>query len=355
MEEESVDILHRLMKATGPSGFEEETVLVWLEEAVGVTGRTWVDTHGNGFAVVNEGGSPRVMLAGHADTIGFIITYIHEDGYLSFATIGMWDLQILPGQRIRIKGKGGMIKGVIGRKPVHALSKEERERVVKVDDLWIDIGASDKKQASALVEVGDPAVLDYEDFVELNNHRITGYGMDNRVGAFVVLEALRLVSKMGTSAAVFSVATVQEEIGLRGAQTASFGIDPQAAIAVDLTHATDIPGVDREKKALGEVSIGNGPVITRGPNINPTLYKLLVGTADERGIPYQTKGAPSVTLTDANVIQVTRSGVPTALVSVPSRYMHSPCELVCLEDCTNAFKLIAYTVTRIHEIIDSIP
>jgi len=342
------------METVCPSGFEESISRVWREEADRFADRIWVDMHGNSFAVVNEGGSPRVMLAGHADEIGLMITYIDENGYLSFTGIGGWDTQVLPGQRVRVQGKDGPVLGVIGRKPIHLLESEEQKKVVKFENLWIDIGAKDKDEASSLVEIGDPAVIDYG-FAELRNNLVVARGFDDRVGAFVVLEAARLLAAMKPKAAVYAVATVQEEVGLRGARTSAFGIDPQVGIAVDVGFATDTPGMGEEKKKVGEVMMGKGPIIARGPNINPKLFELFVKIAKEQKIPYQIEGAPRGTGTDANAIQLNRAGVATGLISIPNRYMHSPCEIVHLDDLENIAKLIAHTIAAIEETRDFIP
>ena len=354
MQQESFDFLRRYMGSTSPSGFEEEASLLWRKEADRFADRTWVDLHGNSFALLNEGGSPRVMLAGHADEIGLMITYVDEKGYLSFTGIGGWDPQVLPGQRVRIRGKGGPVLGVIGRKPIHLLEEEERKKAVKMEDLWIDIGAKDKQEAATLVEIGDPAVLDYG-FAELRNDLVVARGFDDRVGAFVVLEAARLLATMRPKAVIYAVATVQEEIGLRGAKTSAFGIDPRVGIAVDVGFATDTPGMESEKKKVGDFAMGKGPIIARGPNINPPLFSLFVETAKEKKIPYQIEGTPRGTGTDANAIQLTRAGVATGLISVPNRYMHSPCEIVHLTDLENASKLIAYTAAKIDTKTDFLP
>ena len=354
MEKERVGFLHRCMETVCPSGFEEEISRIWRKEADRFAERTWADSHGNSFAVVNEGATPRVMLAGHADEIGLMITYIDDNGYLSFAGIGGWDPQVLPGQRVWIQGMTGPILGVIGRKPIHLLEEEERKKVVKIEDLWIDIGAKDKEDAASLVEIGDPTVLDYS-FAELRNDLVVSRGFDDRVGAFLILEAARLAAAMNPKASVYAVATVQEEVGLRGARTSAFGIDPHVGIAVDVGFATDTPGMDKEKKKVGEMTMGKGPIIARGPNINPKLFKLFVETAKEEKIPYQIEGAPRGTGTDANAIQLTRAGVATGLISVPNRYMHSPCEIVHLGDLENIARLIAHTVAKIDERTDFIP
>jgi putative aminopeptidase FrvX len=354
MEERSKEFLKRYMETISPSGFEGEAAKIWREEAERFANRTWVDLHGNSFALVHEGGSPRVMLAGHTDEIGFMISYIDENGFLYFRGIGGWDPQVLPGQRVWINTRAGRLTGVIGRKPIHLLEEEERKKVVKFEDLWIDIGAKDKKEAEGLVKIGDSAVLAYG-FEELRNGLAASRGFDDKSGAFVVLETARMLAQLNPKAEVYAVATVQEEVGLRGARTSAFGIDPQVGVAIDVGFATDTPGMEREKKMVGEAKMGKGPIIARGPNINGKLFELLVETAKEKEIPYQLEGAPRGTGTDANAIQLTRAGVATGLVSIPNRYMHSPCELVNLEDLENIYKLLAYTVEQIDDKTDFVP
>jgi len=348
MEARSLEFLKKLLRTISPSGFEEEAARVWLGEARTFADRVWTDAHGNAYALVNEGGSPRVMLAGHMDEIGLMITHIDEQGFLYFTTIGGWDPQILQGQRVWVRTREGRVLGVIGKKPIHLLKNEAREKVAKVEDLWIDIGVKSKEEAEKLVQIGDPAVLAYEP-QELRNGLLVARGVDDKVGAFVVLEAARLLSKLNPKAEVYAVATVQEEVGLRGARTSAFAIDPKVGIAVDVEFATDFPTMDAEKKRLGAVELGKGPVLVRGANINPKLFELLVETAQAEGIPYQLVGAPGGTGTDANVIQLTRAGVATGLLGVPNRYMHTPCEIVSLSDLENTCKLMAHAVARIDD------
>lgn len=354
MRKERVEFLFRYLKAISPSGFEQEAARIWREEAEGFAERVWVDLHGNSFAVVNEGKEPRIMLAGHTDEIGFMISHIDDKGYIYFRPIGGWDTQVLPGQRVWIRTKEGRVLGVIGRKPIHLLQDEERKKVVRFEDLWIDIGAKDKDEAKRRVSIGDPAVLAYTP-EELGDGLVVSRGIDDKIGAFVVLEALRILKDLSPKGAVYAVATVQEELGLRGARTSAFGINPKMGIAVDVTFSTDTPGTEGEKKKLGEIRLGGGPVIARGANVNPKLFELLVETAEREKIPYQIEAVPGATGTDANAIQLTRAGVATALVSVPNRYMHSPCEIVSLEDLENAAKLIAHTVARIDDDTDLLP
>jgi tetrahedral aminopeptidase len=354
METRRLEFFKKYMATICPTGYEEEASRVWLNEAGTFADRTWVDLHGNAFAVVNEGGSPRIMLAGHADEIGLQISYIDKEGYLYFSGLGGWDPQILPGQRVRIRTDQGLVLGVIGRKPIHLLDPEERKKVVELNNLWIDIGARDKEEAAGLVAIGDAGVLDY-DFVELRNGLVVARGLDDRVGAFTVLEAARLAKGLHPKAAIYAVATVQEEIGVRGATTSAYSIDPKVGIAVDVGFATDTPTLDSEKKRVGEADMGKGPIVVRGPNMSPNLFRLLQAAAKANDIPYQAQGYPRPTGTDARAIQVTRGGVATGLVEIPSRYMHSPSEIVHLDDVENAARLIAYTIAKIDDDTDLIP
>ena len=354
MQKERFEFLKRYMETICPTGFEEEASRVWRKEADRFADRTWVDQHINTFAVVNETGSPRIMLAGHADEIGLMVTHIDKDGYLFFTGLGGWDVQVLPGQRVRIRTKNETVLGVIGRKPIHLLDAEARKKVVKMEELWIDIGASDHDDAAGIVEIGDAGVLDY-DVAELRNGLFTARGFDDRIGAFVVLEAARLAAEMNPKAAIYAVATTQEEIGVRGATTSAFGIDPQVGIAVDVGHATDMPGMGKEKKMAGDVKMGAGPIVTRGPNINTRLYERIVETARSKEIPFQLHAYPRPTGTDARAIQVTRAGVATGLIGVPNRYMHSPGEVVHLDDVENCARLIAETIAGIDERASFLP
>jgi len=354
MDKGKVAFLERFLTTISPSGFETEAAAAWQEEAGSFAQRTWVDLHGNAFASLNESGAPRVMLAGHMDEIGLMVSHITDAGYIYARAVGGWDTQVLPGQRAWVQTKNGRVLGVIGRKPIHLLDDEDKKKVVKVEDLWIDIGAKSKAEAQKRVEIGDPIVLAHNPD-RLSDDFLVARGVDDRIGAFVVLEALRLAKALKPQAAVFAVATVQEEIGIRGARTSAYGLDPVVGIAVDVTHATDTPGTEGEKKKLGEIGLGKGPVIARGPNINPKLFDLLVATAEKAKIPYQVEPAPGGTGTDANAIQLNRAGVATALVSIPNRYMHSPCEVVSLTDVENAAKLVAHTVAKLDAQTDLVP
>lgn len=346
MDGQSRAFLERLLATISPSGYEDEAAAVIKEEAAGFADEVSVDVHGNVTVVVNKGGGPRVMLAGHMDEIGLQITNIDKDGFLRFTTIGGWDPQILQGQRVWIRTQAGRVPGVIGKKAIHLLRDEARKKVAQIEDMWIDIGARSEEEARRRVAVGDCAVLAHG-FEVLGDDLAVSRGMDDRCGAFVVVEAARLAARLGVRAEVHAVATVQEEIGLRGAITSAYRVEPQVAIAVDVTHATDYPTMKDERERMSRVRLGGGPVVARGPNINPRLFDLIMRTAQEAGIPVQVEAEPRGTGTDANAIQLSRGGVATGLVSVPNRYMHTPVEMVSLADLEHTYTLLAETIRRI--------
>lgn len=354
MKASSKQFLQELVSAVSPSGHEDEVAKVWEKEAEKFAGSISRDTHGNTDAVVNPGGNPRIMLSGHYDEIGFLITHIDDDGFLWIAPVGGWDPQIVQGQRALVRSRKGRVKGVIGKCPIHLLKPDARKRVMELGEMWVDIGATGRKDAERHVEIGDPIVLDHP-FVELLGDRAVSRAMDNRSGAFVVLEAARRSKSMKLAAEVHAVATVQEEIGLRGAKTAAYGINPLVGIAVDVTFATDQPGIGDAVRREGRIKLGEGPVLTRGANINQKLFELMVKTAKAEKIKIQITGEPGGTGTDANALQLSRAGVATALVGVPNRYMHSPCEMVSLKDLDACAKLIACTCARITPRTSFIP
>jgi endoglucanase len=282
-----------------------------------------------------------------------MITYIDDDGYLSFAGIGGWDTQVLVGQRVRLLGKQGDVIGVVGKKPIHLMKGDERERASKIEDLWLDIGASSRAEATQRVRIGGVGVIDAPVY-EFPNGRIVSRGLDNRIGAFTVLEALRLLAQDRPKATVAAVATSQEEVGdFVGARTAAFSFEPQAAIVVDVTFATDHP--DSNKKRYGDIRLGGGPVIERGSSNSPVVYEMLLEIAEKEGIPHSISVSPSTTGTDADAIHLARGGVATGVVSIPNRYMHSPNEMIALEDVENAARLIAAFVRTLSVETDFVP
>ncbi len=350
-----VVFLERLLNAAGPSGFEVAPARVWREEAEGFSDEVWTDVSGNTIAAIQGSGAPRVMLAGHIDEIGLQITYVDDDGFLFFDEIGGWDSQVLVGQRVRVLGSNGPVPGVIGKKPIHLMKKTEREKASETKELWVDLGAGTREEVAELgVRIGDPMVLD-AGMVRLAGDRIASRAVDNRIGAYVVLEALRLLSADPPAAATFAVATVQEEIAYSGggARASAFALEPDVALVVDVTFSTDVPDV--EKKELGEHTIGGGPVLSRGSASHPVVFDRLVDAAESEKISFTCQAAPRSTRTDADGIHLVRFGVPTGLVSVPNRYMHSPNELVSLRDLDRTARLLAAFVRRLEPDSDFRP
>ncbi|NIA21022.1 MAG: M20/M25/M40 family metallo-hydrolase [Anaerolineaceae bacterium] len=337
MRKDRLAFLEELMAAWCPSGFEERAQDVVRQRLGGKCDEVRTDVHGNVIAGVNVGAPLRVMLAGHADEIGLMVTHIDRYGFLYFQPIGGFDVSVLVGQRVLVHTAKGPVQGVVGRQPIHLMTAEQRKAVPKYEDLFIDIGARNGKDTKKRVRVSDPVTIDVE-MKYLLNDLVTSRGFDDRVGSFVVAETLLAVAAKKAKVALWSVSTVQEEIGLRGARTSAFGVDPQVGIAVDVGFTSDYPGVD--KKQVGDNKVGHGPIIARGPNINPIVAEGLERIAKARKIPHQFEAAPRATGTDANAIQISRAGVAAALVSVPNRYMHSPNEVVSLKDLDNAIRLL---------------
>jgi putative aminopeptidase FrvX len=330
-------LLDELLRAGAPSGYEGPAAKVW-RDAASFADEISVDGIGSTIARVGDG-SPLLAVVGHIDEIGLIVTHIDEKGFLWFAPVGGWDPQILVGQRVEIRGKDGPVLGVAGRKPIHLLEADQRKKVVELKGMHIDIGASDREEAEALIRVGDPVVIAAEP-MPVVGERLVSRAMDNRLGAYVALESLRRCAEgKGPGGAFAAVAAVQEEIGLFGARTAAFHVRPDIAIAVDVTHATDAPGVD--EKEIGSHPFGSGPAIGRGSTLSPHVFELLVETAEAEGIEYSISASGRGTSTDADVLQISRAGIPTGLVSIPLRYMHSPVEMVDLRDVEATVKLLA--------------
>jgi endoglucanase len=335
---ETPQLLSDLLGAPGPSGYEGPANEVWRDAASFATVSS--DSLGSSVARVgDEGARPLFAIVGHIDEIGLVITHVDEKGFLYFAPIGGWDSQILLGQRVRIQTKDGPVIGVIGRKPIHLLRDDARKKVVDLRDMHIDIGAADGDAALERVRIGDSAVI-AADPLPLNGRRLISRSLDNRLGVYVALEALREVEKSGgLKGQMAAVAAVQEEIGSKGALTTSFSLQPDLAIAVDVTHATDAPGI--EEKEQGRHHLGSGPVIGRGAILAPRIFELLVEAAERNDISYTIEASGRDTHTDADAIQIARSGIPAGLVSIPLRYMHSPVEMVDLTDVEATIELLA--------------
>lgn len=353
---QSIEFFKQLLCSPGPSGFEAAPARLWRAHAETFADTVTVDVSGNSFATLNPNGAPHLMLAGHMDEIGLMITHITDEGLLRCDGIGGWDPQVLVGQRILVLGRNGPVRGVIGKKPIHLMKSEEKEKASKLEDLWVDIGADSREDAAKQgVRVGDPAVIDAAVW-EMPNRRLVSRSIDNRVGSFVVLEALRtLALEHDFTARVTAAATAQEEIGHHGggARPGAYTLDPQVALVVDVTFATDVPGV--EKNDVGEHAMGSGPVLGRGSATHPLVFERLAEVAEENSIPYTIQASPRYTSTDADAIYLSRAGVATAVISIPNRYMHSPNEMISLDDVEATIRLIAAFARRLTPADDFLP
>lgn len=353
MRAESFTFLKTLVEAPSPSGYEQPAAAVFREYVTPLADEVTTDVMGSVHAVLKgKKNGPSVMIAGHIDEIGFMVTYITDDGYCAFAPIGGHDPQILPGARVDVHARDGVLRGVLGRLPIHLLEEDDRKKVVKMDRMFIDLGM-DGDAVKKQVRIGDPVTygVGLETF---GDGMAVSRAFDDKMGAWIAAEVLRSVKKAGGAAGdLIAAATVQEEIGLRGGTTSAYSQDPVVGIAVEVTHATDYLDVDKRK--FGEVLCGKGPSISRGANINPKVFELLCEAAEAEKIPYQVEGAPRGTGTDANAIQLSRGGKAAALVSVPLRYMHTPTEVLSLKDLENTVKLLAAFVRRLEPGTDFTP
>jgi endoglucanase len=292
------------------------------------------------------------VLDGHIDEIGLMVTYIDEEGYLYIDAIGGWDAQVLVGQRVHLSGRDGPVIGVIGKKPIHLMQGEERSQASKIEQMWVDIGAKSRSEALEYVRVGDVAVIDAP-LYNLPNQRLVSRSIDNRIGAFIVLEALRRLAAQRPTATVAAVAATQEEIRGGGAQTAAVGFAAQIALVVDVTFTTDHPGTNRQRD--GDVRLGGGPVLSRGSANSPLVFEHLRTLAEQADIPYQVQVTPRHTGTDADTIHAAGAGVATGVVSVPNRYMHSPNEMIDLTDVEHIIQLVVAFVRSVESVQQFIP
>ncbi len=333
------DVLRNLLTAPGPSGYEQAASAVFRDAAAAFAEVTH-DSVGSSVArVKGTAGGPLLAVVGHIDEIGLIVHHIDDDGFLWFSGVGGWDPVILVGQRVELATREGIVPGVVGKKPIHLLKDEERTKAPELKHLHIDIGAKDGDDARARVRIGDVAVIAGEP-VEYPHGRLVSRSMDNRLGCFVAFEVARLVSEAGGSPGdVAALAVTQEEITFAGARTSAYTLRPDVAIVVDVTFATDPPGSD--EKELGSHKFGSGPVVGRGSTLDPQVFELLHAAGEEAGIPFTVAASARYTGTDADAIHLSRGGIPTGVVSIPLRYMHSPVEMVQLDDVDNTAKLIA--------------
>lgn len=342
----SLAFLEKFLKSSGPSGFEFEPAALFREYAREFADTVTTDVTGNTIACLNPKAQFKVMLAGHYDEIGFQVVYVDDGGLVTFRSVGGVDKHTLPGIEVDIlTDSGKRIPGVIGRKPIHLQTEEERKTASEIKDLWIDIGARSKKEAEKLIRIGDPVAF-RANYRRLGKYGIMSKGLDDKIGAFVVIEALKELAKKKVKAGVYAVGTVQEELGLRGAIPSAFGIAPNAAVGVDVGFATDVPGV--EKKTWGEVKLGGGPILARNADNNPVMNEIMFAAAAKEKIAYQLEcGHRASGGTDTTAIQLSRSGVATALVSIPNRYMHTPVEICDLRDIEGAIHLIAAAIASL--------
>ena len=333
------EVLRKLLTAPGPSGYEQAAAAVFRDAAASFA-EVSHDSVGSSVArVKGTADGPLLAVIGHIDEIGLIVHHIDDEGFLWFSGVGGWDPVILVGQRVEIATRGGVVPGVVGRKPIHLLKEEDRKQVPELRHLHIDIGAKDGDDARGRVRIGDVAVIAGEP-LEYPNGRLVARSMDNRIGCFVAYEVARMVAEAGGAPGdVAAVAVTQEEISFAGARTTAYTLRPDIAIVVDVTFSTDAPG--SEEKEIGSHKFGTGPVITRGSTLDPQLFELLHSVAEEAGIPFTVAASARYTGTDADAVHISRGGIPTGVVSVPLRYMHSPVEMVQLDDVENTAKLIA--------------
>lgn len=337
MNKTSRDFLKALLETPSPSGYEQSAAKLWRRYVEDSVDELVADVHGNSIAILNPKAEFKFMLTGHIDEIGLTLMHIDDKGYIYTAQIGGVDPALLVGQRVSIVTNKGSVLGVIGRKAIHQMQPDERKKGVEMDNIWIDIGAGNKKEAQKRVQIGDPVVIDVE-CRTLYGDKIVSRATDDKAGAFVVAEVMKALTKRKLNICVIGVATVQEEVGLRGAITSAYRVHPQAGIAVDVTFASDHP--DTDPKKTGEVKLGKGPVLHRGPNINPVMERELFNIAKARKIPCQLTAEPRPSGTDANAIQLCRGGAATGIVSIPNRYMHTPVEVISVKDVDYCVKLL---------------
>lgn len=352
MRSQSHDFLKRLLLTPSPSGYEGPIQEVVREYVTSFADKVTTDVHGNVVACKNPDAPLRLMFAGHCDQIGLLVTSIDENGYIYTQPIGGWDPIQLVGQRMTIWSDSGAIPAVIARKPIHLLKEDERKQPVKQEDLWLDMGAKNKMEAAEVVRIGDAVTLELG-YQEMRNNLANSPGMDNRTGLWVVMEGLRRAAEQNPRCGVYAVSTVQEEIGLRGARTSAYGVDPHVAIAVDVTHATDCPTID--KRQQGDISLGKGPVIFRGPNMNRRVTSRLLDLCETKSLAYQISAIGRAASNDTNAIQVSRGGVATGLVAIPNRYMHSAVETISLDDIDHSADLLAEFACSLTESDDFTP
>jgi len=346
MDESRLAFLKELVEAHGTSGYEQGIQQIFRRQVEPLVDEIRTDRLGSLLAVRNPAGSPRILIDAHPDEIGFVVKHIDERGFLFVERVGGWDIEVLVAQRVLVQTAQGALPGVFGKKAIHLMDDDERKKKSELHKVWVDIGAKDGVEARQLVSIGDPVTLEAS-FVQARNGLAIAKTFDDRAGLFVMAETLRLLHGQDFPASVFAVSAVQEEIGVRGAQVAAYGVDPVIGIAIDVSHTSDYPEVDKRK--VGEIALGQGPILVRGPNIHPQVFQRLVEVAREREIPYQVQTSGAPTGTDARAIQMVRAGVATGLIGIPLRYMHSPGEMLALSDLEDAAALLAAFILSCQE------
>ncbi|MCX8155562.1 MAG: M42 family metallopeptidase [Verrucomicrobiae bacterium] len=340
MRKESLEFLQTLVNTPSPSGQERRGQRVWLNYVRAYAEETFSDAYGNCVAVLNKGGSPRLMLAAHADEIAMSVNYIDEQGFIYVRKVGGVDAAIIRAQRVVIHTRQGPVKGVVGNVAPHLTKKDGERKLPKIEDLFIDIGVSKRKEAEALVRIGDPITL-VDEFEVLRGDIAVARAFDNRIGTWAVAETLRLLAaeKKKLKAEVCAVSNIMEEVGLFGARQIAYALKPDAALVVDVTHATDYPTVSKQQH--GDIKLGAGPALTHGGCNHAAMVERLEEVAQKHKIPLQHEAISSTSGTDTDVIFWTRGGIPSALISLPNRYMHSPVEVVSLKDLQYIPQLMA--------------
>jgi endoglucanase len=338
MKPEITDILLPLLAQASPSGSESALIETVRKAIAACADSIHRDATGNLVATVNPGAQRKIMLSAHTDEVGLMVMHIDERGFLWFAPVGSVDPAVLPARQVTVHTSHGPVNGVIGRKAIHQIEPEDRGKTLRVSDMWIDVGAASGDDAKSVVAVGDYASLRTEP-ASLRNGIVTGRGIDNRAGVAVLVRTLLNIRGRRPDVTVIAVFSVQEELGSRGARTAAFAVEPDAAIAIDVGHATDYPGA--EPRRFGDCRVGAGPILYRGPNIHPGLGAMLEETAASLRMKVQVLAEPRPTPTEADPLQISRAGVPATVVKVPLRHMHTPAEVASAADIENLAKLLS--------------
>ncbi|MGI8824669.1 MAG: M42 family peptidase [Chloroflexota bacterium] len=352
MDEDQFNFFKGLVETTGPSGYEAEAQSLWRSRLEGVVDSMETDSLGNCMATLNNSGKPSVLLDAHIDEIGFIVRYIDDDGFVYFAAIGGFDPSTLPGNRVRIVGRRGPVLGVVGRKAVHLMEADDRKKAPDIKDLWIDVGARGREEAESLLAVGDAGGR-ANGLERMHGDFVTANSLDDRAGSYVIAEVMRAVANGGLRACVQAGSSTQEEIGLRGARVTAYHSNADIGIAVDVTSTADIP--HGSKTDIGDLRVGAGPILARGPNTNPRVFERLVNAASSEGAPFQVEADATGTGTNQNVMYIARSGMATGLLSIPTRYLHSSSEVLCLADVDATVAVLSRFLRDLDETVDLTP